>query len=163
LPATAADHCTVASSGRPYAWEPRATSMVPSPLPPLPYKRCQEPHNLPPHLFPAFLWVSLMKNSFSLELSHCRYHSSLPGHPELRSVRSSESPSSSPSIHAKLSYITATACSNSDEFLPSQVHHESNASHGLQSLHSVHIIFRMKINPNSKKKIQIFTSTPLPF
>jgi hypothetical protein len=33
--------------------------MVPSPLPPPPYKRHREPHNPPLHLFPTILWVSL--------------------------------------------------------------------------------------------------------
>jgi hypothetical protein len=37
----------------------RFSSMTPSPLPPLPYKRHREPHNPPPHRFPALLWVSL--------------------------------------------------------------------------------------------------------
>jgi hypothetical protein len=50
----------------------------------------------------------------------------------------------------------ATACSNFDEFLPSQVQRESNVNQSLQSLHSVHIISRTKINLNYKKPRTFF-------
>jgi hypothetical protein len=107
---------------------------------------------------PPFFGFLLCKNSFSRELKSLplplltvRPHPSLY-HPELRPVRSPEGPPSSPSIHGKLLYITTTVYSNCGEFLPSQVHYALNASHGLQSLHLVHIISRTKINPNSRDK-----------
>jgi hypothetical protein len=91
------------------------------------------------HSLPSFEFL-LRKNSLSSELKSppppllaARSHPSLC-HVELRSVRSSESPSSSPSIHDELPCIRTTARSNSNEFLLSQVHRESNASHSLQSL-----------------------------
>jgi hypothetical protein len=37
------------------------SSMTPSPLPPPPYKKRQEPHNLPPHPLSSFLWFSLVQ------------------------------------------------------------------------------------------------------
>jgi hypothetical protein len=105
----------------------RFSSTLSPPLPP-PYKRHQEPHNSLLHPFLVFLWVSLAQEliligaqkSSLLPLLLVRPHPSL-WRPELRLVRSMKSPSSSLSIHGEPLCITATACSNSGEFLLSQV------------------------------------------
>jgi hypothetical protein len=131
--------------------------MIPSPLPPPPYKRCHEPHNPPPHLFPAFIWVSL---AHKLALTGAQViTANTPRHPtasvtptpQAATSEVPESPSSSPSIHGELPCITVTMRSNSGEFLSSQVHRKSNFSQSLQSLHPVHAISRTKINPNPSK------------
>jgi hypothetical protein len=50
------------------------SSMTPSPLPPPPYKKRQEPHNPPPHPLSSFLWFSLVQAPTLTELKS----SSLP-------------------------------------------------------------------------------------
>jgi hypothetical protein len=118
----------------------RFSSMIPSPLPHPPYKKWCRPiksdssltihrriHSLP------YFGFLLYKNLLSPELKSpalpllvaCLYLSLR--HLELRSVRSSKSLSSSPSIHSKLPCITTTTCSNFDKFLSSEVHHKPNA------------------------------------
>jgi hypothetical protein len=57
-----------------------------------------------------------------------------------------------PSIHGELLCITAATCSNSSEFMPSQVHYEP--------LHPVYAIFHTKINPNFRKISELYINTP---
>jgi hypothetical protein len=64
------------------------------------------------------------------------------------------------SIHDKLPCITTIMHSNSGEFLPLQVHHESNATHSLPSLHPLHTISHMKINPNFRKNYRTLHQHP---
>jgi hypothetical protein len=86
------------------------------------------------HSLPYFEFL-LHKNSLSPELKSpsppllaTRPHPSLYC-PELRSMRFLESTPSSPSIHDESPCIIATAHSNLEEFLLSQVHCESSISH----------------------------------
>jgi hypothetical protein len=136
------------------------SSTISSPLPHPPYKRRREPHNSSAQPFSAFLWVSLVQE---LTLTGAQVAAATTPHrpmafvvlrPDLRLVRSPESPSSSPSIHVELPCITTTAHLNSSEFLSSQVHHESNGSHSIESLHPIHVISLTKINPNFRKKFK---------
>jgi hypothetical protein len=118
---------------------------------------------------PPSVGFLLRKNLLLLELKSwppslltARPHPSLC-HPKVRPVRSSESPSSSLSIHNKLPCITIIARSNFGEFFPLQVHRESNVSHSLQSLDSIHVISYMKINLNFKKNSKTLHQHPYLF
>jgi hypothetical protein len=128
------------------------SSTIPSPLPPPHIKGVGSFIIYSP---PSFEYL-LCNNSFSPELQSLPLpllivwlHPSLR-FPELRLVWSPESPSSFLNIHGELPCITVIARSNSDEFLPLQVHRESKVSHSLQFLHPVHTIFYTKINSNSR-------------
>jgi hypothetical protein len=72
-------------------------------------------------------------------------------HLQLRLVRSQRASLPPPSIHGGLSRIIVTIRSNSGEFLPLQIHRKHTASHSLQYLHSVHIIFHTKIKSKFQK------------
>jgi hypothetical protein len=129
------------SSKQKYWWTllviDRFSSTVSSPLPPPPYKRQQEPHNPTLHSLLTFLWVSLMQELAlvgaqvtAANTPRCPTASVAPP-PWAMVGEVPGEPLFSPSIHGELPCITATAHSYSDEFLPSQVHRESNVSHSL--------------------------------
>jgi hypothetical protein len=112
------------------------SSTVPSPLPPPLYKRCREPHNLLPHPFLAFHWISLAQ--------------------ELALARAQVTVATTPSR------LTASVISP-PQAMTGEVYGESNVSHNLPSLHPVHAISRMKINPNSMKNPRTLHQHPYLF